>query len=80
MNIDSLGGETIVQLYNAKILNNIADIYTISKEQLLTLERMAEKSATNLITGIEASKKFHSNVFYMQSELDMLVKLQQKNS
>jgi DNA ligase (NAD+) len=57
MNIDSLGGETIVQLYNAKILNNIADIYTISKEQLLPLERMAEKSATNLIAGIEASKK-----------------------
>ena len=57
MNIDSLGGETIVQLYNAKILNNIADIYTISKEQLLPLERMAEKSATNLIAGIQASKK-----------------------
>lgn len=57
MNIDSLGGETIVQLYNAKILSNIADIYNITKEQLLPLERLADKSANNLIAGIDASKK-----------------------
>lgn len=57
MDIDSLGGETIVQLYNAGLIKNIADIYDLKKEQLLPLERMAEKSAQNLIDGIEASKK-----------------------
>lgn len=57
MNIDSLGAETIGQLYDAGLLKNIADIYDLKKEQLLPLERMAEKSAQNLIEGIEASKK-----------------------
>ncbi len=57
MNIDSLGGETIAQLYEAGLIKNIADLYDLKKEQLLPLERMAEKSADNLIEGIEASKK-----------------------
>ncbi len=56
MNIDSLGGETIVQLYKAGLVKNIADLYDLTKEQLLPLERMAEKSANNLIDGLEASK------------------------
>ena len=57
MNIDSLGGETIDQLLKAGLINNIADLYDLKKEQILTLERMAEKSATNLIDGINASKQ-----------------------
>lgn len=57
MNIDSLGGETIVQLYKAGLVKNIADLYDLKKEQLLPLERMAEKSAQNLIDGIQASKQ-----------------------
>ena len=57
MNIDSLGGETIEQLYNAGLIKNIADIYDLKKEQLLPLERMAEKSTNNLLEGIEVSKK-----------------------
>ena len=57
MNIDSLGGETIVQLYKGGLVKTIADLYDLKKEQLLPLERMAEKSANNLIEGIEASKK-----------------------
>lgn len=57
MNIDSLGGETLVQLFNAGLTKNIADLYDLKKEQLLPLERMAEKSANNLIEGLEASKK-----------------------
>jgi len=57
MNIDSLGGETIDQLFRAGMIKNIADIYDLKKEQLLPLERMAEKSANNLIEGIEQSKK-----------------------
>ncbi|MGZ3863909.1 MAG: NAD-dependent DNA ligase LigA [Bacteroidia bacterium] len=57
MDIDSLGGETIEQLYNEGLIKNIADLYELKKEQLLPLERMAEKSANNLLEGIEASKK-----------------------
>lgn len=57
MDIDSLGGETIAQLYEHKLISNIADIYTLQKDILLKLERMAEKSANNLLEGIEASKQ-----------------------
>ncbi len=57
MNIDSLGAETIEQLYKAKLIHNIADIYELKKEQLLLLERMAEKSVNNLLEGMEASKQ-----------------------
>jgi DNA ligase (NAD+) len=57
MNIDSLGGETIVQLHRENLIHHIADLYDLKKEQLLNLDRMAEKSAQNLIAGIEASKQ-----------------------
>lgn len=57
MNIDSLGAETIEQLYKAGLVTNIADLYDLKKEQLLGLERMAEKSAQNLLDGLEASKQ-----------------------
>jgi DNA ligase (NAD+) len=57
MDIDSLGAETIDQLYRAGLVKNIADLYDLKKEQLLNLERMAEKSAQNLIDGLEASKQ-----------------------
>ncbi len=57
MNIESMGAETIGQLYEAGLIKNIGDIYSLKKEQLLPLERMAEKSANNLIEGIELSKK-----------------------
>lgn len=56
MNIDSLGAETIDQLFNAGLVKNIADLYYLTKEKILPLERMAEKSANNLITGLEQSK------------------------
>lgn len=57
MNIDSLGAETIQQLFKAGLIRNIADIYDLKKEQVLKMERFAEKSAQNLVDGIEASKK-----------------------
>ena len=56
MNIDSLGAETIDQLVKAGLIHNIGDLFQLRKEQLLPLERMAEKSAQNLIAGIEAAK------------------------
>ncbi len=57
MNIDSLGAETIAQLFDAGLLKTIADIYDLKKEDLLKIDRMAEKSANNLLAGVEASKK-----------------------
>lgn len=56
MNIDSVGGETVEQLYNAGLIKNIADLYALKKEDVINLERMAEKSANNLIEGIAQSK------------------------
>ena len=57
LNIENLGGETIEQLYREKLIENPADFYTLKKEQLLPLERMAEKSAQNILDGIEKSKE-----------------------
>lgn len=56
MNIDGLGGETVALLFNAGLIQDYADLYDLTKEQVIPLERMAEKSAENLINGIEASK------------------------
>ena len=57
MDVDGLGGETVALLVNEGLIKNYADLYTLKKEQLLPLERMAEKSAQNLVDGIEKSKE-----------------------
>lgn len=57
MNIDGLGGETIALLFKNKLVENYADLYELKKEQIIPLERMAEKSADNLIKNVEASKQ-----------------------
>ena len=56
MNIDGLGTETISLLYDAKLICNFADIYTLTVPQLLKLERFAEKSANNIINAIDNSR------------------------
>lgn len=56
MDIDGLGGETVALLFNAGLVTNYADLYELKKEQIIPLERMAEKSAENLVNGIEKSK------------------------
>ena len=56
MNIDGLGAETVDALVDAGMIENMADLYDLQKSQVLTLERMAEKSANNLVEGVEASK------------------------
>ena len=65
LNIDGIGQETIEQLYNEKLIENVADLFTLKKEDLLPLERMAEKSAENIINGIQQSKSapFHKVLF-----------------
>ena len=57
MDIEGLGGETVALLVNAGLIENYADLYILKKEDVLPLERMAEKSADNLIQGIEKSKE-----------------------
>lgn len=57
LNIDNLGSETIEQLYRERLIENPADFYALTKEQILPLERMAEKSVNNIIAGIEKSKE-----------------------
>lgn len=57
MDIEGLGGETVALLYNADLVHNYADLYDLKKEQVVPLERMADKSAQNLIDGIEKSKE-----------------------
>ncbi|WP_289891005.1 NAD-dependent DNA ligase LigA [Virgibacillus pantothenticus] len=56
MNIDGLGEKVIAQLFQADLVKTIADIYRLEKAELLELERMGEKSVTNLLEAIEASK------------------------
>lgn len=57
MNIEGLGEKVIAQLYREKLITDVADLYTLSKEELVKLERMGEKSADNLLAAIEASKQ-----------------------
>ncbi|MDT8428614.1 MAG: NAD-dependent DNA ligase LigA [Pseudomonadales bacterium] len=56
MDIEGLGEKLIEQLVDQNMLHDVADIYALSKQQLLTLERMGDKSADNLLTAIEKSK------------------------
>ena len=57
MDIDGLGNETVTLLYENDLISNIADLYYLNRNELLPLERMAEKSVDNLLQGIEASKE-----------------------
>ncbi|HRS90759.1 MAG TPA: NAD-dependent DNA ligase LigA [Candidatus Marinimicrobia bacterium] len=56
MNIEGLGEKLIEQLVDSGLIKNVADIYSLRKEQLLSLERMGEKSAQNLLDAIAASQ------------------------
>ena len=57
LNIDGLGEETVELMFAKKMINSPLDLYRLTFDQLLTLERMAEKSANNLLQSIEASKE-----------------------
>ena len=57
MDIEGLGGETVELLFKQGLINNYADLYELKKEQIVPLERMADKSAENMINGILNSKK-----------------------
>ena len=57
MSIDGLGSETIDLLYSQGLLKNIADIYALTLDDIARQERLGEKSAQNMLAGIEASKQ-----------------------
>jgi DNA ligase (NAD+) len=57
MNIDGLGEETIDLLFSKNLVTDISDLYSLSAGQLIPLDRMGEKSAANIISGIENSKE-----------------------
>ena len=57
MNIDGLGSETIDLLYSQGLLKNIADIYSLTLDDIAKQERLGEKSAQNILAGIEGSKQ-----------------------
>ncbi|NLW79878.1 MAG: NAD-dependent DNA ligase LigA [Ruminococcaceae bacterium] len=64
MDIDGMGEAVCAQLIDRGLVHNAADIYTLTKEQLLTLDKFKEKAANNLLNGIEVSK---------QNNLDKLI-------
>ena len=57
MDIEGLGSETVALLFNNGLVKDYADLYELTVEQVLPLERMAQKSAENLINGVQKSKK-----------------------
>jgi len=57
MDIDGLGGETVALLVKEGLIHNYSDLYELTVEQVIPLERMAQKSAENLVKGIELSKQ-----------------------
>ncbi len=57
MNIDGMGDALVTQLTERGLVKNVADIYKLTKDDLLSLERMGDKSAQNILDEIEASKK-----------------------
>lgn len=56
MDIDGMGEALVDQLLNRRLVHNIADLYTLTVEQLLELERMGQKSASKIIKNIDASR------------------------
>ncbi len=57
MDIDGLGGKLVAQLVDKGMVKDVSDLYRLSKEDLVALDRMADKSAQNILTAIEGSKK-----------------------
>lgn len=57
MNIDGLGEKIAVQLFEKGLVTDVADLYSLSKEELVSLEKIAEKSAQNLLEAIESSRE-----------------------
>lgn len=57
MNVEGLGDKLVEQLVEQKLITNVADIYSLTREQLANLDRMGEKSADNILAALETTKK-----------------------
>ena len=57
LDIEGLGGETVALLVNAGLIRDYADLYELTADQIIHLDRMAIKSADNLVNGVQASKE-----------------------
>jgi len=57
MDIEGLGGETVALLYNNGLVKDYSDLYELTVQQILPLERIAQKSAENLVNGVQKSKE-----------------------
>jgi DNA ligase (NAD+) len=57
MNIDGLGEKVVEQLFREGLIHDVSDLFTLTKDQLIQLDRMGDKSATNLVAAIEAAKQ-----------------------
>ena len=64
MDIEGLGGETVALLFNNGLVKDYSDLYELKVEDVIPLERMAQKSAENLVNGIEKSKEIPLKEFY----------------
>lgn len=78
MNIDGLGERVITQLFKEQLVSRVSDLYRLTKEELIQLERMGEKSVDNLLRSIEQSKKTLLSVYYLDSVFDLLVQRRQR--
>ena len=56
MNIDGLGQETVDQLFKSNLISDVSDLYNLKYDDLIQMDRMADKSVNNLLKSIEASK------------------------
>ncbi len=80
MNIEGLGPETVDQFYQEGLIHDIADLYKLKASDIINLERMGEKSAENIISGIEQSKRMcRLKEFFLRWASVLWVKPQQKN-
>ena len=57
MNIDGLGPRVLAQMYDKGLVKDVADLYFLTEEQLMTLDKIKEKSANNIYTAIQGSKE-----------------------
>jgi DNA ligase (NAD+) len=80
MDVEGIGEKLVMALLEAGLVKDVADIYSLTKEDLVKLERMAEKSATNVLTAIERSKErpfsrvlFALGILHVGSEVAVLL-------
>ena len=74
LDIDTLGEKNVVALVDAGLVRDLADIYTLTKEQLLALDRFAEISASKLINAIEEKRVPRLNALFMALVFVMLAR------